>query len=277
MRVAQFATALLLIAVGAARAQVFDLKWGGLAHDGFSLDGLEVWTGEDGGRIRHNAGTPNAPWTFQTTPNDVKDTIRRIHFIDNMHGWAVSAAGQVLKTTNGGANWTVIWVQENPFHPGQPDDLWDVVFISENEGWILSFHGIWYTSCGGAVTPQCLNPWTQATITLPTGLDMEDDVELYSMDVVTNAQAPTVPNLLGLVSAEPGLILRATSPLLFEYVTLDFCSQGGLGVPPCMTAFCVPGYDGQAMELWDVKISRHPTNALALCVGGTDNSCGIAL
>jgi hypothetical protein len=66
------------------RAQDFDLRWGGHLFDVFTIDGVEAWTVEDGGRIRHRDSAGN--WTFQTVPNAVKDKLHRIFFLPGTSG-----------------------------------------------------------------------------------------------------------------------------------------------------------------------------------------------
>jgi hypothetical protein len=85
----------------------FELRWGGLVHDTVSADGLENWTAEDGGRIRHRQSNQ---WTFQTVPAQVKDTLRRVFFLPNrLDGWAVGQNGWIVRTSDGGAHWNVLY------------------------------------------------------------------------------------------------------------------------------------------------------------------------
>jgi hypothetical protein len=73
----------------------------------FTIDGIEAWTVEDGGRIRHRDASGN--WTFQAVPPEVKDTLHRIFFLPGsagaQTGWAVGSDGSVLKTVNSGSVW----------------------------------------------------------------------------------------------------------------------------------------------------------------------------
>jgi hypothetical protein len=73
------------LAPARAHAQIippptFSHAWAGTVMDGFTLDGNEMWTGEDGGRIRHTVDG-GLSWTFQVVPPEVKDPILRIHFL----------------------------------------------------------------------------------------------------------------------------------------------------------------------------------------------------
>jgi photosystem II stability/assembly factor-like uncharacterized protein len=68
-----------------------------MINDGFmSADGSRLWTAEDGGRIRYR--DPSGAWTYQTVSQFAKDTINRIHFLDdNLKGWAVGQ-GDIVKS-----------------------------------------------------------------------------------------------------------------------------------------------------------------------------------
>ena len=123
----------------ATYAQTASRLWGGLVHDAFTLDGQEVWVVEDGGRIRHRS--VSGAWTVQATPIEAEDTLRRIHFADSMHGWAVSNGGWVIRTTDGGANWTALNRMPAVIGAGW-EDLWDIHFVSPTEGWLVGLHGI---------------------------------------------------------------------------------------------------------------------------------------
>jgi hypothetical protein len=86
-------------------------RWAGTVFDAFTVDGEEVWTVEDGGRIRHR--TPGAggvwTWTFDETPVQVKDQLLRLTFlvVDGVPtvGWAVGMNGWYLKRTTGTNSW----------------------------------------------------------------------------------------------------------------------------------------------------------------------------
>ena len=60
-------------------------------------------------------------------------------------GWAVGNGGTILKTTDGGDNWTQIPKFTN-------GDLQSVFFISEDTGWITGGYGIILKTTNGGVT-----------------------------------------------------------------------------------------------------------------------------
>jgi hypothetical protein len=159
------------------------------------------------------------------------------------------------------------------------EDLWDIHFVDADHGWLVGLHAIWYSDDGG----QSWNPTTllDSQAQPITGNALEE-VELYAIDVVGGVPGP----MLGLASAEPGWISRATDPLMWQVVfeVEDLCPT-----PPaaCSTTFSANqltecGCDkictaGLAFEPWDIEISRHPTEKLAICAGGIGPDCGLIL
>ena len=47
--------------------RTFEHRYGGLVYDVFTLDGEEMWTAEDGGRIRHRTvdASGDVSWNYQ--------------------------------------------------------------------------------------------------------------------------------------------------------------------------------------------------------------------
>jgi hypothetical protein len=274
LRCALAATA-LAVSSTSVLSQTFERAWAGTVLDAFTLDGEEIWTVEDGGRIRYRA-TATGAWTFQTTPDVVKDSLQRIFFHSNgSSGWAVGQNGWVVQTANGGASWAVSWQQASASGSGY-EDLWDV-HVLDDDAWILGLHGIWHWSTA--------NPtWTAVTLKAITGAVLtyndlvEKDVELYALDVVD-----TGSGILGLASAEPGWIFRATQPEEWE-VVFEIQSKCP---PTCSAAFSPTTLSGCAcenictsglnFEPWDIEIGRSSTEKLALCVGGVGSNCGLIL
>jgi hypothetical protein len=262
-----------------ARSQTndFDLRWGGKVFDSFTSDGLEVWTVEDGGRIRHRDSSGN--WTFQTVPTEVKDTIHRICFLPGTSGaqtgWAVAGDGSVLKTVNSGSTWSRV-AQFNAVLPGKGpyENLFSVNFLDATFGWIVGLHGIWYTEDGGA-------SWHAATLKLADGSIPDDDeletIELYEVDVVPDPEPPPGPILgvpiVGLAAAEPGLVFRTGNGREWQVVwdIHDHCSEL---TQDCEVDVCDPG-EPAIWEPWDIQISRNPTEKLALMCGGIGFQCGM--
>ncbi|PHR97543.1 MAG: hypothetical protein COA78_27500 [Blastopirellula sp.] len=69
-----------------------------------SQRGAHLWiTGSPGTVVLHSADRGET-WEVQSTRNQMP--LHAIHFIDELHGYAVGALGTILATTNGGATWT---------------------------------------------------------------------------------------------------------------------------------------------------------------------------
>jgi len=64
-----------------------------------------------------------------------------IHFVDNLHGWAVAVEGKIIHTTNG-QNWI-------PQANADNNQLMDVFFLNTQEGWAVGDHVILHTTDGG--------------------------------------------------------------------------------------------------------------------------------
>jgi photosystem II stability/assembly factor-like uncharacterized protein len=248
----------------------------GLVHDA-TARGSQVWTVEDGGRIRHRDA--NGAWSSQAVPPEVKDTLRHVTFLeDELHGWAVGQNGWVLGTVDGGAHWDVLH-RMPAFEPGPAayEDLWDVDFLDPSLGWMVGLNWIWCTMDGG-------HTWDPVVILDAHGAALgTTGVEFYALDVVPGqgfAPDPGWPAqpagyVLGLATAEPGLVLRTLDGATWQVVFEDeqLCAAGEL--PSCAQATCTQS--GAPYEPWDVDISRHPTQPLALVAGGYDNACGLIL
>jgi photosystem II stability/assembly factor-like uncharacterized protein len=251
-------------------AQTSSLRWAGLVSDAFTIDGQKVWAVEDGGRIRHRSAS--GTWSFQTTPPEVEDSLRRVHFFeDGLNGYAVGQNGWVLRTTDGGANWNVFHRQDAAFGSGF-EDLWDVYAVSPNEGFYVGLKGIWW------FRPKVSPPFFEfipASFVNQQGQGINAlNLELYSIDIRTG------PGGHGLACCQPGLIFKQDpfSPSLWRQVfdIRSLCSaNGGVGLPTCVENGVCP--NGGGFEMWDVRISRHATEDLALAVGGFGTGCGVVL
>ena len=69
-------------------------------------------------------------WTIlnpQPTAGDIID----IEFVDDSNGFLVTDGGILMKTTDGGENWT------NLNNPNADTGVWDIDFINPNWGWVL--------------------------------------------------------------------------------------------------------------------------------------------
>ncbi len=84
-----------------------------------------------------NGGTT---WTSTAFPQQLRDVV----FINATTGWAVGVGGYVLKTSDGGENWT-------PQTSGTSQTLYGVDFVDASKGWAVGDAGtVRVTSNGGA-------------------------------------------------------------------------------------------------------------------------------
>lgn len=64
-------------------------------------------------------------------PSPVNKELRKCLFVDSLYGWAIGDSGTVIRTTNGGNNWTVQNSGVFSF------ELRDLSFPDRNNGWIV--------------------------------------------------------------------------------------------------------------------------------------------
>ncbi|MBI5058863.1 T9SS type A sorting domain-containing protein [candidate division KSB1 bacterium] len=98
------------------------------------------------------AGGGDTTWTEQTSPTTFP--LNDIRFWDESIGWIAADAG-VLRTTNGGQNWTLVPTS---------DDCEAVYFVSATEGWACGNDGMMLHSTNGGVS------WTSQTSGAPDKL-----------------------------------------------------------------------------------------------------------
>ncbi|MBK6507416.1 MAG: hypothetical protein IPG02_17650 [Ignavibacteria bacterium] len=63
------------------------------------------------------------------------NTLTEIYFVDENTGWISGSNGLILKSTNGGINWST--QTSNTFQT-----LWALFFIDENVGWVIGDGGL---------------------------------------------------------------------------------------------------------------------------------------
>ncbi len=71
--------------------------------------------------------------------------IRGVYFSDSQNGWVVGREGRLYVSDDGGYTW------ERKIFTGYPeiDDLFEVMFVNDSEGFILGYHGVFVTEDGG--------------------------------------------------------------------------------------------------------------------------------
>ncbi len=81
--------------------------------------------------------------TWEKQTSGTTENLRHIYFINSNTGWAVGEGGSILKTTNGGTNWTTQQVIKFAYFIG-------CYFIDANVGWASGDGGLYKTTDGGA-------------------------------------------------------------------------------------------------------------------------------
>jgi photosystem II stability/assembly factor-like uncharacterized protein len=69
------------------------------------------------------------PWQKLQSPVNV--TLRYLHFVDSLTGWAAGEAGTIIRTTDGGDSWEIQNSTVQTF-------IMDVFFVDKNFGWALT-------------------------------------------------------------------------------------------------------------------------------------------
>ena len=91
--------------------------------------------------------TDGSNWNQTSAPGG---QYRAVHFIDANTGWAVADGGKIIKTVNGGTNWTT---QTS----GTTQNLWGVSFVDASNGFVVGKAGTVLRTTDGGTT------WTSET------------------------------------------------------------------------------------------------------------------
>jgi photosystem II stability/assembly factor-like uncharacterized protein len=72
--------------------------------------------------------------------------MKGVYFSDTQNGWVVGRLGKFYSSSDGGHTW------ERQVFTGYPqmDDLFEVRFVNDTEGFILGYHGVFVTEDGGS-------------------------------------------------------------------------------------------------------------------------------
>lgn len=164
--------------------------------------GTQLWTAEDGGRIRHSPGD-NANWVFQTTPPEVNQTLLDVWFEpgSDQFGWAAGRAGHLLCTSDGGTNW-------EHFDPSEPElldstgggdnlaTLWRTRWASPDVGFIAGIQTFKRNGNGGARNAddfqnvKLWNTYSEIDVDAAAGTQDPGLIEFYSL-AITRDSEPT--------------------------------------------------------------------------------------
>lgn len=79
-------------------------------------------------------GLPSTGWCWQA-PTTTANAINNVYFVDSNNGWAVGAAGLVLKTSDSGLTWSKVLTPTER-------SLLSVKFTDAQNGWILADSGM---------------------------------------------------------------------------------------------------------------------------------------
>ena len=72
-------------------------------------------------------------WESLISPTD--ETLRKLYFVDENNGWAVSLGGKIIHTTNAGIDWEI---QNSTV----TTPIVDIFFVNKNIGWALTFPAV---------------------------------------------------------------------------------------------------------------------------------------
>ena len=114
-----------------------------------------------------SAAAGRAQPVWEPVPSPTTHTLRNLHFVDSLYGWAAGDSGAVIATTNGGMNW---FSQRS----GVETDIYDIHFSDRNNGWGVTWrldtlpYGtmLIHTTNGGAYWKKV--PWDEPDIFLLT-------------------------------------------------------------------------------------------------------------
>ena len=77
----------------------------------------------------------NDNWTVVKHNVEIAKSLRAVHFVNSMTGWAAGDSGAVYATTDGGR----VWKQQSP---DSDADMNFIYFIDLNRGWMLGKSGV---------------------------------------------------------------------------------------------------------------------------------------
>jgi photosystem II stability/assembly factor-like uncharacterized protein len=84
-------------------------------------------------------------WVQQNSK--VTKNLRNVYFVDSLVGWACGDSDIIIKTTDGGLNWTLCNAM---IHDSTHGSISGMQFFSEIVGWVWSSNTLWKTTDGGS-------------------------------------------------------------------------------------------------------------------------------
>src|SRR5262249_15107579 len=137
-------------------------------EDVYALDSSHVWAVGSTGTIDFYNGTS---WATQTSP--VSNNLTGVWLVDANNGWIAGDGGKILKTTDGGTNWSTV------SSPAGATNLKGVTFVDSTHGWIsgdnstiLFYNGSsWSAQTAQASAKNCLAIAASSTSRVIFGCD----------------------------------------------------------------------------------------------------------
>jgi photosystem II stability/assembly factor-like uncharacterized protein len=99
----------------------------GSLHSLSSAPDGSIWMAGSAGLVLRSIDKGSGWQRLTSGTEDVSD----IHFVDNMHGWAVGAANTLLQTTDGGKSWNLLGTVD------KTKSLQEIFFYDNMNGWLI--------------------------------------------------------------------------------------------------------------------------------------------
>jgi len=192
-------------------------------------------------------------WTISHIPQVPGPRIDDIFMVDNQTGYAVTASGKILKSTDGGDNWFLLRT-DNVYHRS-------VEFINTQKGFVGSFSSVpsnnilMETTDGGASwtdLTQLIDPHARQGI---CGLAIPDSNTIYGCGNYHQDTAYIVKSTDGGTSwSFIDMHLYATHLIDMYFLNKDTGFATGSGIPPLRTAVVLYTTDGG--QTWTYKFQN---------------------
>jgi photosystem II stability/assembly factor-like uncharacterized protein len=163
-------------------------------------ESLMVWNGV----IGHTTTGGESGWVLQSNPLSSLGSGGKVQFVSSTEGWISEATGQLLHTTNAGANWSVVTPFPNDTVMSMSDPAINMSWVSQTHGWKINWFGTGFGDAHGAVIYQTTDggvTWARKVLSTAAG-----DLGIQVQFVDENNGWATVANL----STGSGSFLRTT-------------------------------------------------------------------
>ncbi len=182
----------------ATRAMILSSARAGKRIVAVGNHGIVLLSDTDGGDFRQAKSVP------------VRSTLTAVFFIDEKTGWAVGQWGVVLRTDDGGENWTL---QRSDQSVDQP--LFSVYFKDKDRGWAVGLWSLLIATVDGGKT------WTQVTVPPPPGKKKADR---NLLKIFANRMGTLF------VAAEQGMILKSYDGENWTYIDTGYKGSFWTGI-----------------------------------------------